>query len=454
MPGTAYRKEHIMIRILLFSILLSFSCTLLAQDAWTLKSCIEYGLKNNSNNAIYRHDKQTADAKAREALAAYLPTVTLTGSLDDNIKVQETVIPAGIFSPTDLRVAFTKRYQLNPVAQVDQTIFDKSLITGLQANRYNKLQAELNITKNEETIIYNICSAYFEIAVYREQLDQLHATNETYRGQMLITEQQVKKGVTLQKDLEKIKVNYNNSLAQIRVAETNLTLSENQLKYEMGFPMQDSLQVKPSSDEAANLITPAADILYEASVSNRTEYKLAQVTTRLNEIDERRLKNLIYPKLTAYARYGSIGFGDNLNQAWSSLAAYSAIGIKLTIPILDFKRNAQIAQAKYKWQSATENLKLQESKYQMELANTRTKLVQEQQNLELNKENIALAQSSFDAINLQYQKGTTDLTEWLNAQNTLKESQSNYLNSLYTFFQTKVDLEKAQGTLKTFYQAL
>jgi hypothetical protein len=114
MPGTAYRKEHIMIRILLFSILLSFSCTLLAQDAWTLKSCIEYGLKNNSNNAIYRHDKQTADAKAREALAAYLPTVTLTGSLDDNIKVQETVIPAGIFSPTDLRVAFTKRYQLNP----------------------------------------------------------------------------------------------------------------------------------------------------------------------------------------------------------------------------------------------------------------------------------------------------------------------------------------------------
>jgi outer membrane protein TolC len=290
--------------------------------------------------------------------------------------------------------------------------------------------------------------------VYREQLDQLHATNETYRGQMLITEQQVKKGVTLQKDLEKIKVNYNNSLAQIRVAETNLTLSENQLKYEMGFPMQDSLQVKPSGDEAAKLITPAADILYEASVSNRTEYKLAQVTTRLNEIDERRLKNLIYPKLTAYARYGSIGFGDNLNQAWSSLAAYSAIGIKLTIPILDFKRNAQIAQAKYKWQSATENLKLQESKYQMELANTRTKLVQEQQNLELNKENIALAQSSFDAINLQYQKGTTDLTEWLNAQNTLKESQSNYLNSLYTFFQTKVDLEKAQGTLKTFYQAL
>lgn len=403
---------------------------------------------------MYASDKELADAKAREALAAYLPTVTLTGSVDDNIKVQESVIPAGIFSPTDLRVAFTKRYQVNPVAQLDQTIFDKSLITGLQANRYNKLQAELNVAKNEETIIYNISTAYYQIAVYREQLDQERATSETYRGQIQITEQQVNKGITLPKDLEKIKVNYNNSLIQIRVAETNLTLSENKLKYEMGFPIHEKLQVQSSDNEAAAFITPKADILQETSVSSITDYKLLQVTSKLNEIDGRRLKNLIYPKLTAYARYGNIGFGDNFNQAWSSMAPYSAIGLKLSIPIIDFKRHAQVRQAQYKWQTSNKNLMLQESKYQMELENAKTKFLQEQLNLELNQENIALAQSSFDAINLQYQKGTTDLTEWLTAQNTLKESQSNYLNSLYTFFQAKVDLEKAQGTLKTFYQAL
>jgi outer membrane protein TolC len=218
--------------------------------------------------------------------------------------------------------------------------------------------------------------------------------------------------------------------------------------------MSSQLQVKSSSDEATDFITPSADAQQETSVRSLTDYKLLQVTEKLNEIDARRLKNLIYPKLTAYARYGSIGFGDDLNKAWASMASYSAVGLKLTIPILDFKRNAQIRQAKYKWHNANENMLLQESKYQMELVNAKAKLLQEQQNLALNKENIALAQSSFEAINLQYQKGTTDLTEWLNAQQTLKESQSNYLNSLYTFFQAKVDLEKAQGTLKIFYQAL
>jgi outer membrane protein TolC len=411
-------------------------------------------LKNSYTNQVYANEKRAADARAKEALAAYLPTVTLTGALDDNVKVQETVIPAGIFGPDDIRVAFTKQYQINPMAQLDQTIFDKSLITGLQANRYNKLQAELDIAKNEETLIYNICKAYFQIAVYREQLKQLQATSETYRGQLQVTEQQVNRGVTLLKDLEKIKVNYNASLAQIRVAETNLTLSENQLKYEMGFPIGEQLAVKAISSEPGDFYMPGIDSLQDTSVGNRTEVKLLHVNTKLNEIDQRRLRSIIYPKLTAYARYGSIGFGDELSEAWSSMASYGTIGLKVSIPIVDFKRQAQVTQSKYKWLNSMENVKLEESRYQVELENAETKFRQEQSNVLLYAENIKLAQSTFAVIHLQYQKGTTDLTEWLTAQNTLKESHSNYLNSLYTFFQARVDLERAQGTLKSFYQAL
>ncbi|RYY19606.1 MAG: TolC family protein, partial [Sphingobacteriaceae bacterium] len=48
----------------------------------------------------------------------------------------------------------------------------------------------------------------------------------------------------------------------------------------------------------------------------------------------------------------------------------------------------------------------------------------------------------------------TDLTDWLNAQNSIKNAQSNYLNSLYSFYQAKLDLEKAAGSLKTFYTSL
>ena len=42
------------------------------------------------------------------------------------------------------------------------------------------------------------------------------------------------------------------------------------------------------------------------------------------------------------------------------------------------------------------------------------------------KRNVALAQSVFNTTDLQYSKGTTDLEDWLIAQNSLKEAQNNY----------------------------
>lgn len=39
------------------------------------------------------------------------------GTIDDNLKVQQSVIPAGVFGPTDLKVAFTKKFNSNVVAR-------------------------------------------------------------------------------------------------------------------------------------------------------------------------------------------------------------------------------------------------------------------------------------------------------------------------------------------------
>ncbi|MCC8408326.1 TolC family protein [Mucilaginibacter sp. UR6-1] len=427
----------------------------MAQPNWSLKACIEYGLKNNRSNAVYANEKKIADAQAKEALADYLPKLSLTGTLDNNLKVQETVIPAGVFGPEDQRVAFTKKYNTNGVAQVDQTIYDQSLLTGLKANRYNVRQAGLNQQQNDEAIIYNISTAYYQIMVYREQLSLLKVNTETYRKQIEVSALKVKKGVALQKDLDKVTVDLNNALSQIRVAESNLTLAENQLKYEMGYPITDALQVEGNEVIKTTANVDAIIGTSRFLAANRTDYRIAEVNTKLLEIDEDRIKAGFLPKLTAYARYGAVGFGDQLSPAFSGMSTYSAVGLKLTFPIFDFfKRNAQYSQAKYKRLNAQENLKLNEGKYQLEYENARTKLVKEQSNVDNNRRNIELARSVFATTDLQFQKGTTDLTDWLNAQNSLKEAQNNYLSSLYQFYLAKIDLEKAGGTLKNFYSAL
>ncbi|MCQ6957204.1 TolC family protein [Mucilaginibacter aquariorum] len=425
-----------------------------AQSAWSLKTCIDYGLKNNRTNLIYANEKKAADARAKEALAAYLPSVGVNGTVDDNLKVQQTLIPAGVLGPEDVRVAFTKKFNTNLIARIDQTIYDQSLLTSLKANKYNKQQAELNQLQNEEMIIYNVSTAFAQIFVYREQLNMLRSNLETYRKQMEITALQVKKGTVLRKDLDKVTVDYNNGQSQIRVAESNLSLSENQLKYEIGYPVDKVLTVDS---------TAAADVFKADPISgngsflaeNRADYRISQVNTKLLEIEESRIKAGVLPKLSAYAQYGMIGYGDQLKPSFSTMAPYSAIGLKLTIPLFDFfKRNAQREQAMYKRLNAEENLKIDEDRYRLEYENSATKVMKEQSNVDNNRRNIELARSVFRTTDLQYTKGTTDLTDWLNAQNSLKEAQKNYLNALLTHFQARMDLEKASGTLKTFYTGL
>jgi len=436
--------------ILFFAPMLVFG-----QQQWDLKACIDYGLKNNRNTAIYANEKREADAKAKEALAAYLPSVSVTGTFDNNLKVQESIIPAGILGPTDTKIAFSKKFNTNGTAQLDQVIFDQSLLTGLRANKFSIEQSELNIKKSEETIIYNIANAYYQIFVYREQLALLKDNQQTYQKQMELSAMQVKKGVVLKKDLDKITVDYNNSISKIRVAESNLTLSENQLKYEMGYEINQSLAVKSSRDSVKDESIAFSVKKGEFLPGELTDYRLSAVNSKLLEIDQKRIKAGALPKLTGYARYGAVGFGDKAGPSFSELSPFSVVGLKLSIPIFDFfKRNAQYGQAKYKYLNSVESLKMDEGKYRLDFENAYTKVIQAHSNLENDGRNIDLAKSVFRTTDLQYQKGVTDLTEWLTAQNSLKEAQNNYLNSLYTFYQARIDLEKASGTLKTFYNNL
>ena len=423
-----------------------------AQSSWQLKSCIEYGLKNNRSSTIYENEKRMADARAKEALAEYVPKVSITGTFDNNLTVQQSIIPAGIFGPDEVRVAFTQKYNANGLVQLDQTLYDQSLLIGLKANKFNKRLAELNAEKTQETIIYNVSTAFYQLLVYREQLSLLNENLNTYKVQMDLFELQVGKGIALQKDLDKVTVDYNNALAQIRVANANLVLSENQLKYEMGFPINEQLIVDSASEKG--WMNAETLINEKFQVSTITDYQLSQVNARLMEVDQQRIKAGALPRLTGYARYGAVGFGNTVSPVFDNLLPYSAIGLRLSIPLFDFfKRNAQYNQARYRTLNAQENLKINENRYQMDYENARSTLLKAQINVESTRRNIELARSVFATTDLQYTKGVSDLIEWLAAQNSIKEAQTNYLNAIASYYQARMDLEKAAGTLTNFYSA-
>ncbi len=423
-----------------------------AQITFTLKQCVEYGLQHNRNNTIFANEKLAVDAKAKEILADYLPKVDVAATFNNNLKLQQTVIPAGIFGPDEIRASLDQKYNSNAFIQLEQPIFDKAILTRLKGNQYLKEQANLNIQQSQDNIIYNISTAYFQILVYKQQLEQLEFNQDNYQKLIKIYQLNVDKGMILKKDLDKIIVDFNNTTAQIRVAESNITLAENQLKYEMGFPLKETIDLDTPNELQAPLIQENQEKLFNPN--SKIDYKLSELNIKILDIEKSVIKAEMLPKLSLNFTYGAVGFGDRFSQVYQDFYPYSTIGLKLSIPILNFyKNNAQYKQADISQKNAEEKLKLAEEKFTVEYENAQTKLLQAKTNVENDLRNIDLAKSVLKVTDLQLQKGVTNLTDWLNTQNSLRDAQNTYLSALYTYYQARVDLESAGGTLKTFYQS-
>lgn len=419
---------------------------------FSLKESIAYSLKNNPSSTIYKNEVLIAKEKKTEALAGYLPQVNGTGTFDDNLKRQVSVIPAGAFSKEEIKIQFGNQYNTNLVAQVDQVLFDRSITVAKEANKVNTLIADLKLLQNNETIVYNTVMAYYQILTYNEQEKLLVENEKKYDELLRILQLQYEKGVAKKIDYDRMKVSQSNIKSQLSLLKTNRELALNKLKYAMGMELSHNIAINDSLDYSMQVSMPVANQL---DTKNLLDFKIQSNNIALQQLDVERRKFAFYPTLAGYARYGAQTFGNEFGKSFGNWFDYSSIGLKLNIPIFDGnKKKSQLSQSKLSLLNAQESLKLNERNYELQFQNANTQLFRSYTSMNDNKETLNLAADILKNTGLQYQKGTASLTDFLNSDYSYKEAQSNYISSLLNFLTARVDLEKSQGNLSTYVNQL
>jgi outer membrane protein len=425
-----------------------------AQDTKTLslKECIEYTLKENPNTVVYDNQIKIAEQQKIEGRSYYLPQINGTGTLDDNLKRQVTIIPAGVFGPEERPVTFGNQYNTNLALQADQVIYDKSLIEGIRANKPNIELAELRKKRNDDDLIYSTAAAYYQVLIYKEQLKLLNENEKKFTELLRVQKLQFEKGVITKVSYNRVQVNYNNILSQKKVAETNYELSMNRLKNAMGVGVGTNLNIVDSINYQQEVTAPGAP---EFNIKNKPDFLILEKNISLQEIELRRKRASMYPTLNAYARYGAQAFGNDFIKSYDQFYDYSSIGLKLNVPIFSSgRRYSQIKQSKLTLINTRQNLEINAEAIKLQLENSNTQLTNSYNNLQSNKNNLALAKEVFDDTNLQYQRGAASLTDFLNSDYAYKEAQTNYINSLLNYLITRIDLERSKGTIKDFANQL
>jgi outer membrane protein len=437
---------------MLFGLLLASVGVQAQEKAFSLKDCIDYSLQHNPSSTVYKNEVEIAKQKKVEAMSGYLPQVNGNIAFDDNLKRQVTILPAGAFSPEEIKVKFGNQYATNASVQVDQTLFDKTIFVAKEANRVNTYLADLKVLQNNEEIIYNTTVAYYQILTYNEQEKLLVENEKKYEELLRVLKLQYDKGVAKKIDFDRMKVTQNNVKSQISLNRNNKDLALNKLKYAMGMDLKNDLSINDALDYSAQVSMPAS-IRFDAD--NLMSYKVQSTNIKLQELDVQRRKALFYPTVSAYGRYGAQSFGNDFGKSFTNWFDYSSIGLKVAIPIFDGNRKkSQLEQSKLSLINANENLKLSVMNYELQFKNANSKLFSSFTNLNDNKETLDLASDILKNSSLQYQKGTASLTDFLNSDYSYKEAQSNYINSLLNFLSARIDYEKTQGNLSNFIKDL
>ncbi|RAK02875.1 outer membrane protein TolC [Larkinella arboricola] len=433
------------------SLLLTASLPTQAQTSWSLKQCIDYGLQHFGTTKIAQYQVETANQQARQALGLYLPQVSGSANFTDNLKLQSSILPAGPLNPEPIRITFGQKYQNNVSAQLNQPIYDKGLLLGLKANKPNQQLAELNTRQTREDVIYNITSNYYQVFISQQQIALLKDNLERTQQVLDILKLQRDNGVIQPVDYTNTEVSYNNTRSQLSLAENDVNLALNRLKYQMGLPQDQPLVL---SDSLLMKVAPRVEQT-QFDAKNLVTFQQGETNLALQRIQLQRIKAGYMPSLNFTANYGTLNFANQFDNAFKNFLGYGSIGLRLNVPIFDgFQRDAQVQQQKLTVLTQEEQQRLNTAAYQLQFNNAQSQIQRAQTNVQNDDRNVKLAQEVYNITTLQYRQGTKPLTDLINADNSYRQAQSNYINSLINFYQARLDLEQSQGSLLNFYNQL
>jgi outer membrane protein TolC len=462
--STRYDVKNVMKQLFLslgFLSLLWQSAFAQEKRTMTLEQCIEYAYQNTALMQKSVLDEQIAEARVKETIGIGLPQINGSAQLLYNFELRPAFLPAfflsqGSGSPPDpdaefvpVRGIFAPRYQGDAGITVSQLIFNGSYFVGLQASKTYKELTKKTTASNKVTIAENVTKAYFSLLVAKERAKLIDANIARLDSLIKDVKALNKQGFAENIEVTRLEVTANNLRAEKMKVERLIELSQELLKFQMGMPVQEKIEVTGSLRDYQLEQIPDGEV--RADYKNRAEYQVLETAIALTKLDLKNKQVGAYPSLVAIGQMGyatGARYFSNIGDFSNRWLGYGTVGLQLNLPIFNGM------QRKYKVeQNRIEILKLEQDKRNLEKAidfqttQAQITLKNALTTLEAQKRNMELAKEVLRVSEIKYKQGVGSSVEIINAETAYKEAETNYFAALYDALIAKVDLDKALGKL-------
>ncbi len=406
----------------------------------TLRNCVRYALSHQPSIRQSLLDEQITDRRINSKLADWFPQVNL--SLGAQHFYQ---IPVSIVGGTPVNVSLDNAS--TGTLSVTQTLFDRDVLLASSTAGDVREGSRQRTAVNTIDVVVNVSKAFYAALLTRQQIRVLD--DDILRLQQSLKDAfaQYQGGVVDKTDYKRATVSLNNAKAE-RTQNVELMKARDAfLKQQMGYPAEGTLELAYDSTqmESGILIDTTAKARYE----NRVEYRLLEVERRLAEANLDYNDWSFLPSLSAFGDYNMNYQSTRIPSLYRHNYPSSFIGLQLSFPLFQGgKRIQEIKQASLEVRRAEYDITLfrdaVSAEYARALADYRSNL----NTYDVLKVNLDLADDVYRTIQLQYRAGTKTYLEVISAETDLRTAQLNRTNALYQVLRSKLDVEKALGTVQ------
>lgn len=412
---------------------------------WSLKQCIDTAQVKNKMLQISENNISIGEQRHKEAIAGLIPKININGDYKYYYDLPYQLMPLSTFNATAPAGQFKEAqfgvpHNMNFNVQFAMPLFNAQILGGIETTKIGTDLSKLQRQKTEEQVFFDISNLYYNAQILQKQLafidSNLVNTKKLLRNMQLLKEQLMLKST----DVTKVQLQEAQLQTQREIVDSKIVQVMNALKFSMGIPINKDIEIDPSI-EFKNM----SDFTNSTSV----DIRLIETQNRFLKSELSTLRNSRLPSLSLNGMYGQTGFGYDVKpNDFLKFFPVSFVGIQLNYPLF----NGTVTQRKIN----QKKLEITNSKLQLSLAteqntmlieNAKRTKITAQLTVENTLAQIKLAHTVYEQTILQQKQGTANLTEVLIADNTLRESQQNYLSAIVEFLKAELELKKLTGNI-------
>ena len=434
------------------SILLISSSLIKSQVNYiSVEDAVNYALENSTEVKQAALDVADADGRISEILSTGIPKLSGNVRYQYFPDVPNFLIPAQFADPNAAEGTFISlpagtRQSLTAGLEMNALIFDGSFFVGLRAAKVFKDLTTKEGALSQNELKWRVKRAFFSALLVKEQLSEVNSNLGNIEQLLRETQILYEEGFADLLDVKRLELNLSNMESRRDQMARMDTLTENLLKFQMGWPLEEIFSLVGDLNDLAmesRIDLPSIDYNYE----DRPDYRILKVTEELNEINIRQIKMGYFPKIFAFASHTQNlqrrNLFDDSEIGWLKT---TSIGATLSVPIFDgLEKRAQVQRAQISKEKVLEGQRYLRQAIKMEVHNNYLQYQNAVRTLEDYANQMNLSKEIYNTVLVRYREGLASSFELIQAEQDMFNARIQYLTGMYEVLDSRSKLDESLG---------